>query len=162
MKHRAPRQMEVGIANPGLGLGVANPDSVRPSEQAGEHGSRAGSGANAWAPSARGTHWRLHSALSTHFWSFSSGRKTRGYVMMYESTHPGWFPLALPVSIFPGQSHFAMTTLSRSPAPLHLLSCSSMCLAAAQTHSPGCPPGLLHFTASLKPLAYPKAVSSCF
>lgn len=82
--------------------------------------------------------------------------------MMYESTHPGWFLLALPVSIFPGWSHFPTTTLSRSPASLHLLSCSPMYPAAAQTHSPGCPPGLLHFTASIRPLAYPNAVSSCF
>lgn len=46
MRHRASRQMEVGIATPGLALGVAIPGSVGPGEQAGEHGSRAGSGAN--------------------------------------------------------------------------------------------------------------------
>lgn len=65
--------------------------------------------------------------------------------MMYESTLPGWLLLALPVTIFPGQPRFPMTTLGRPPAPLHLLSCSPTYPAAAQTHSPGVPrPPALH------------------
>lgn len=88
--------------------------------------------------------------------------------MIYESTLPGWLLLALPVTIFPGQPRFPTTTLGRPLAPLHLLSCSPTYPAAAPRirllprHIPLVSPGLLHFTASIKPPAYPNAVSSCF
>lgn len=72
--------------------------------------------------------------------------------MMYESTLPGWLLLALPVTIFPGQPRFPMTTLGRPPSPSaspelqpHVSSCSPTYPAAAQTHSPGVPrPPALH------------------